>query len=169
MKGNSPIKARVFALQNIKTQAYYVEQAYPAIPMIQHLIQCALNYSKTPTFKLISHNGTGYDHFYLRKDLAQFERITDYEVRYNKIRAEGSKARYAEITISSPTARVMVSRLVDSFKFIGCASSKFPDRFKLSWRKGDITSTLMSEYNTMDAVILYYGWAKFSATAYEET
>jgi hypothetical protein len=60
-------------------------------------------------------------------------------------------------------------RLVDSFKFIGCALAKFPVHFKLTWRKGDIASTPMSEYNTMDAVILYYGWAKFSTTAYEET
>jgi hypothetical protein len=63
----------------------------------------------------------------------------------------------------------MVLRLIDSFKFITCALAKFRERFNLPWKKGDITSTPMSDYNTMDAVILYYGWLMFSVNASLET
>jgi hypothetical protein len=63
----------------------------------------------------------------------------------------------------------MVLRLVDSLKFITCALAKFPEGFNLPWKKGDITSSLMAEYNSMDAVILYYGWLMFSVTASLET
>jgi hypothetical protein len=63
--------------------------------MIEKLIQCSLNYNGTPTFTMIAHNGTGYDHFHVFKDLAQFEKTTDYEIQYSKIRSEGVKTRYA--------------------------------------------------------------------------
>ena len=79
--------ARVFDYCNCKTHAYFVEQQYPAIPMIKQLIQCSLEYNGVPTFTLIAHNGTGYDHFHLFKYLAQFEKTTDYEVQYSKIRS----------------------------------------------------------------------------------
>ena len=59
----------------------------------------------------------------------------------------------------------MILRLVDSFKFITCALARFPERFTLPWKKGDITSTPMSDYNTMGAVILYYRWLMFSVNA----
>ena len=90
--------ARVFDCFNCKTHAYFVEQQYPAIPLIEQLIQCSLNYRGTPTFTLIAHNGTGYDHLHLFKDLAQFEKISNYQIQYSKIRSEGVKTRYAEIT-----------------------------------------------------------------------
>jgi hypothetical protein len=63
----------------------------------------------------------------------------------------------------------MVLRPIDSFKFITCALAKFPERFNLPWKKGDFTSTPMSDYNTMDAVISYYGWLMFSVNASLET
>jgi len=48
MLNGAPQKdARVFHYCDIKTHAYYAEQAYPAIPMMEQLIQCSLNYSKT--------------------------------------------------------------------------------------------------------------------------
>jgi hypothetical protein len=37
------------------------------------------------------------------------------------------------------------------------------------WKKGDIISTPMSEYNTMDDVIVYYGWLRILMTAIIET
>jgi len=157
LQGASQKGARVFDYCTCKTHAYFVVQQYPAIPMIEHFIQCSLNYSGTPTFTLIAHNGTRYDHFHLFKDLAQFKKTTDYEIQYSKIRSKGVKTRYAEITFIYKGSRVMVLRLVDSFKFITCALGMFPERFNLPWKKGDITSSPMSDYNPVDAVILYYG------------
>ena len=59
LNGEAPKTARVFDYCGAKTHAYYVEQVYLAILMIEQLIQCALNYEKTPTLTLITHNGTG--------------------------------------------------------------------------------------------------------------
>jgi hypothetical protein len=120
----------------------------PAIPMIEQLIQCASNYDKTITFMLIAHNGTEYDHFHLFKDLAQFEKTTEYEIKYNKIRKEGIKTHYVEVTFiynsqgwDTPTpkatfsangARIMVLRLIDSHKFITCTLVEFPHNVSVS-------------------------------------
>jgi len=131
LNGAPQKNARVFDYCGAMTHAYYVAQQYPAIPMIEQLIKCASNYKKIPTPTLIAHNGTEYDHFHLFKDLAQFEKTTDYEVKYNKIRNEGVKTRYAEITFIYNSSRVVVLRLVDSFKFITSALAKFPHRFNL--------------------------------------
>ena len=78
------------------------------IPMIEQLNQCASNYDKPPTFMLVAHNGTGHDDFHLFKDLAQFEQTTDYRIRYNKIRKEGIRNRYVEITFISYSSLIMV-------------------------------------------------------------
>ena len=137
--------------------------------MIKKLIQCSLEYNGTPIFTMIAHNGQGYDHFHLFKDLAQFEKTTDYDLQYSKIRSEGVKTRYAEITVIYKGSRVMVLRLVDSFKFITCGLAKFPERFSIPWKKGDIISMPMSDYNTRDAVMLHYGWLMFSVNASLET
>jgi len=85
----APLKnERVFDYCRVKTHAYYVEQAYPAIPMIEQLIQCALNYGKVPTFTLIAHNAIGYNHFHLFKVTHSLKRpqimklhITRHETR----------------------------------------------------------------------------------------
>jgi len=133
--------------------------------MIEQLIHCAQAHSDVPTNTLIAQNGTGYYHFRLFKDLAQLEKTKDSDIDYNKIRKEGIKTRHLIITFIYNSYRIVVLRFIDSYKFMTCALAKFPERFNLPWKKGDITSAPMSEYNIMDDVILYYGWLRISMTA----